>query len=196
MQPRRIRGAHARLGRDGRVRPVDISTGRRRAAEFIRANPDASLRQVAKVVGVSPGTVRDVRERLRKGLDPVPAGARNPGRSVRAAGAPRRLPDRVAPESQRERLRNLARDPALRHTTVGREVIRWLDVHLIGTEDWADLLDAVPPHCAYLIAEMALDCAAAWRELAGALERRIQTTGEVGPGGAGGAPETTVRAGG
>jgi hypothetical protein len=186
---------HARLGRDGRVRPVDISTGRRRAAEFIRANPDASLRQVAKVAGVSPGTVRDVRERLRKGLDPVPAGARNPGGSVRAAGAPRRLPDRVAPESQRERLRNLARDPALRHTTVGREVIRWLDVHLIGTEDWADLLDAVPPHCAYLIAEMALDCAAAWRELAGALERRIQATGEVDPGGAGGAPETTVRAG-
>ncbi|MDW5328859.1 hypothetical protein [Plantactinospora sp. KLBMP9567] len=74
-------------------------------------------------------------------------------------------------------------------------MIRWLDVHLIGTEDWADLLDAVPPHCAYLIAEMALDCAAAWRELAGALERRIQATGEVDRGDAGGAPETTVRAG-
>jgi ParB-like chromosome segregation protein Spo0J len=61
-----------RLGRDGRIRPLDASSGRLRAGELIAANPNASLRQVAKASGVSTGTVRDVRDRLRRGEDPVP----------------------------------------------------------------------------------------------------------------------------
>ncbi|MEU9072184.1 ParB/RepB/Spo0J family partition protein [Streptomyces sp. NPDC048109] len=64
--------AGARLGRDGRVRPLDASSGRRRAGELIAANPNASLRQIAEAAGISTGTVRDVRDRLRRGEDPVP----------------------------------------------------------------------------------------------------------------------------
>ena len=39
--------SHARQGRDGRLRPLDSSEGRLRAAEVIRRNPSASLREIA-----------------------------------------------------------------------------------------------------------------------------------------------------
>jgi hypothetical protein len=37
-----------RLGRDGKTRPISPVDGRRRAAEFISTNPDASLREIAR----------------------------------------------------------------------------------------------------------------------------------------------------
>jgi ParB-like chromosome segregation protein Spo0J len=58
-----------RVGRDGRVRPLDISEGRRAAAKLIRDNPGASLRNIALQAGISPETARDVRARLRRGED-------------------------------------------------------------------------------------------------------------------------------
>jgi ParB-like chromosome segregation protein Spo0J len=60
-----------RLGRDGKRRPVTALEGRKRAAEYITARPDASLREVARETDVSLGTVQDVRSRMRRGLDPV-----------------------------------------------------------------------------------------------------------------------------
>lgn len=66
-----------RLGRDGKRRPIVPSEGRRRAAEYINAHPEASLREVARETDVSLGTVHDVRERIRRGEDQhgqVPAG--------------------------------------------------------------------------------------------------------------------------
>ncbi|WP_344288640.1 ParB/RepB/Spo0J family partition protein [Streptomyces synnematoformans] len=75
-------GADAgRLGRDGRVRPLDASAGRLRASRVIARHPEASLRAIARAAGVSVGTAHDVRERLRTGRDPLPP---RPGR---AAGA-------------------------------------------------------------------------------------------------------------
>jgi hypothetical protein len=73
-------GAHPsggkRLGRDGRRRPVTAGEGRRRAAEYISAHPDAPLRQVARETDVSLGTVHDVSARLRRGADPERNGRR------------------------------------------------------------------------------------------------------------------------
>jgi ParB-like chromosome segregation protein Spo0J len=60
-----------RLGRDGKRRPVTALEGRKRAAEYITARPDAPLREVARETDVSLGTVQDVRSRMRRGLDPV-----------------------------------------------------------------------------------------------------------------------------
>src|SRR6202011_3893714 len=76
----------ARLGRDGRLRPVDPVALRLRIAEVLVEEPSASLRWVASHVGASPETVRDVRERVRRGEDPVPAGLRE-RRAPAAAGA-------------------------------------------------------------------------------------------------------------
>jgi ParB-like chromosome segregation protein Spo0J len=78
-----------RLGRDGKRRPIVPSEGRRRAAEYINAHPDASLREVARETDVSLGTVHDVRERIRRGEDQhgqVPAGpARRAGQAELAS---------------------------------------------------------------------------------------------------------------
>ncbi|MFJ9821237.1 ParB N-terminal domain-containing protein [Streptomyces sp. NPDC101151] len=74
-------GAHPgvkRLGRDGRRRPVAAGEGRRRAAEYISANPNAPLRQVARETDVSLGTVHDVSARLRRGVSPERSGHRAP----------------------------------------------------------------------------------------------------------------------
>lgn len=62
----------SREGRDGRVRPVDPTAGRERAAEVIGQRPAAPLREVAREAGVSPETVRDVRQRVERGEDPIP----------------------------------------------------------------------------------------------------------------------------
>ncbi|MET9410902.1 ParB N-terminal domain-containing protein [Streptomyces sp. NPDC002935] len=59
-----------RIGQDGRRRPVDAGEGRRRAAQYIAAHPDAPLRQVARETDVSLGTVHDVSARLRRGEGP------------------------------------------------------------------------------------------------------------------------------
>ncbi len=57
-------GDKRRVGRDGRQRPVDASAARVRIAEELERQPDASLRTIASAVGVSPETVRTVREKL------------------------------------------------------------------------------------------------------------------------------------
>jgi hypothetical protein len=64
--------SNARVGRDGRVRPLDSGAARRRAAEMLTEQPSASLRDVARVAGISPATVLDVRKRLERGESPVP----------------------------------------------------------------------------------------------------------------------------
>jgi hypothetical protein len=76
-----------RLGRDGKRRPVTPGEGRRRAAEYITAHPEASLREVARETDVSLGTVHDVRERLRRGEESVPDRPVNPIGHVRPAPA-------------------------------------------------------------------------------------------------------------
>jgi hypothetical protein len=73
-----------RLGRDGKRRPIVPSEGRRRAAEYISAHPDASLREVARETDVSLGTVHDVRERMRLGHEQH---GHVPGRPARQAAA-------------------------------------------------------------------------------------------------------------
>jgi ParB-like chromosome segregation protein Spo0J len=78
------RPGEKRLGRDGKRRPVAIGDGRKRAAEYILARPDAPLREVARETDVSLGTVHDVRMKMRSGMDPADV------------GRPRSAPDRAA----------------------------------------------------------------------------------------------------
>jgi ParB-like chromosome segregation protein Spo0J len=73
-----------RLGQDGKRRPMVPGEGRLRAAEYIAAHPEASVRQVAREVDVSVGTVQKVRESLRSGAAHQQADAKAAG--DRAAG--------------------------------------------------------------------------------------------------------------
>ena len=61
--------ADKRLGRDGKRRPVVAAEGRLRAAEYVRAHPEASLRQIASETEVSVGTAHDVRQKILHGVD-------------------------------------------------------------------------------------------------------------------------------
>src|SRR5262249_42396879 len=50
-----------REGRDGRRRPVDPVAAGLRAEQAGQAHPDASLRNIAKLVGMSPSTIAKIR---------------------------------------------------------------------------------------------------------------------------------------
>ncbi|MFF5211944.1 ParB/RepB/Spo0J family partition protein [Streptosporangium sp. NPDC000396] len=180
----------ARLGRDGRVRPLDGSTGRIRAAELIAKEPQASLRQIAQQAGISPSTVRDVRERLRRGEGPLPGPLRSAGAQPRSAPQKRPptssiplldVPSRShsAPASQFERdqrrtspLNILIKDPSLRFGERGRLLLRLLSVSASLKPSWEQLIDAIPEHCVDLVCQVAKESASAWSEFAEDVERR------------------------
>jgi ParB-like chromosome segregation protein Spo0J len=61
-----------RVGRDGRARPVDAAARRALIVAALRERPDASLRAIARTVGVSPETVRSVRTDLGRTSPPRP----------------------------------------------------------------------------------------------------------------------------
>ncbi|MFI1935584.1 ParB/RepB/Spo0J family partition protein [Streptomyces purpureus] len=190
-------GPPARLGQDGRIRPLSSAEGRRLAGRLINDTPDASLREVARQAGISPGTVRDVRARLARGEDPVPAGLRTPAPAPAApagpgaAGTPgtpapaaepgpARPADGTAPHTPapahpaeaaglENLFRALCRDPALRQSESGRLMLRALELHLPA--QWRRITGSVPHHRAALAAAAAQECAKAWQEFAAHLQR-------------------------
>ncbi|MGI5500726.1 streptomycin biosynthesis protein [Lentzea sp. CA-135723] len=142
--------SNARVGRDGRTRPLDSSQGRRLAGKLMRADPDRSLRDIAKAAGIAPSTVLDVRNRISCGEDPVPT-----RRSVPLPRRPVAEPDPLAI------MRTLCKDPSLRLTEAGRTLLRWLDAHTVTGD--APAVD-VPAHCAGSIAALARHNARFWSE--------------------------------
>lgn len=158
-----------RIGADGRLRPLTATEGRRRASELIEARPHASLREIAKAAQVSLGTAHDVRRRMRSGLDPIPPkmrGADDEAMTVPASRPPERL------RSLATLLESLARDPSLRQTEPGRELLLRLRTTVMAEDDWTRIIGAVPAHCTEGVAEAARQCAEIWRRIADELDRR------------------------
>lgn len=177
-----------RVGRDGRVRPLSSVQGRQRAAEVLAEHPQASLREVARIAGISPTTVSDVRKHLEAGQDPGGTGREpRPQVDVDTTAARERstapLAAAVSPTVQRMQppqadpaavLEKLLRDPALRHRESGRQLLRLLQHNAIGQQMWADLAAAVPPHSGSLVAHLARRYAETWTEFAQELGERLQ----------------------
>jgi ParB-like chromosome segregation protein Spo0J len=155
----RVEQVRVRTGRDGRVRPVDNSAGRLRASALIKQRPEASLREIAREVGVSPSTVRDVRLRLERGDDPLPQARRRRDKSV-------------GREAISVMLAGLQSDPSLRFTESGRILLRWINSRVIRAEEWPEVEQKVPPHCTYILADVARSCAEEWLQIAEGLEQR------------------------
>jgi hypothetical protein len=183
--------SHDRLGRDGRVRPLNAAAGRQLAAQLIGSWPDASLREIAQATGISPSTVRDVRARVRRGEDPVatsddskphqskPLGGK--GEPARRTGPRPSRPPAVAPavttiESAAVApvLRALSNDPALRMNAGGRELLRWLHHHAVSSTDSQKIADFVPGHCYQQLVEVARRCSANWAYIADDWARRAR----------------------
>jgi hypothetical protein len=146
----------ARTGRDGKVRPLDGARRRRVAARLLAENPDLSLRQVARMAGISPETARSVKVRLGRGEDPD-----------------RTPPMRAAPEEPdwTTVVRRLRSDPSLRFTETGRTLLRLMEAHAVNTGRWESIAGGVPAHCRSTVAAMAGEFARAWHSFAEQLER-------------------------
>jgi hypothetical protein len=157
-----------RVGRDGRVRALNSVEGRRIASEIIASHPDLSLRRIAEKAGISPETVRNVRERLRRGESPIPTGRR--GKHLTGAssedGTSGPTPIRPSIVVETSVIRTLWADPSLRLTGVGRHLLRLLDLNRMLAEHWRRLADDVPPHTAGRVADVARKYAEAWQRFA------------------------------
>ncbi len=181
----------ARIGRDGRIRPIDGTQGRLIASKLMADDPGLSLRQVAQMAGISPETARDVRNRLKRGEDPLPGDGRRRrlrvGRGPEAQGGKEKQ-DGKEKEAQRPEggfagasrrpaghdratvVQRLRADPALRLTETGRTLLGLLQVHTLREEEWKKIGDNVPPHCSCIIARLARECADMWTALANNIE--------------------------
>lgn len=192
----------SRLGRDGRVRPLDSGTGRQRAAELLIERPEASLRDVARVAGISPATVLDVRKRLKRGESPVPSkagaagtggagadGSRSEdrsaarGTSTHLGGAGLSVPSprsgrwpisRPAVPDPATTVEKLLRDPSLRDNEQGRGMLRLLHMSAVGAEQLPDAVPTVPPHCIVTIVRLARQFSMMWQEFAKDLDGRAR----------------------
>jgi hypothetical protein len=167
---------HDRIGLDGRVRPLSSTDGRRRAGEFVRQRPDASLREIARATGVSVGTARDVRTRVERGDDPVPP--RHRTGPVPAQTFERSPAERTSALDTKDYMalwNGLARDPSLRLAESGRRLLRRLGGCVVGLGDQSECAATVPSHCTGAVAELARHNARMWEQFAEELERRGTT---------------------
>ncbi|MCA2229580.1 SDR family NAD(P)-dependent oxidoreductase [Nonomuraea aurantiaca] len=150
--------AEARVGQDGRVRPVDSTEHRRQAERLITEHPGASLREIAGLTGLSVSTVSVVRRHMRSGDSPV---------STVERLRPRPEPAHRTEADPRQTLSLLMRDPSLRYTDVGRTLLQWLHRHpLVDGPPFPNLISEIPLHCLPAVARLARRYAAEWEEFA------------------------------
>jgi ParB-like chromosome segregation protein Spo0J len=173
---------NARVGRDGKIRPLDRMAGRRRAAELLAGYPRASLREVAKAAGVSPATAGDVRRRLARGEEPglAQSGAAGTGDAAELGKAGRLSAGRSAgmvPSTPASALQKLLRDPSLRYSEQGRRLLHLLLHNATGPAEWSGVAAVVPPHCAVTVVLLAREYARTWRSFAQELDERARVIG-------------------
>jgi hypothetical protein len=178
--------SNGRVGMDGKVRPLNWVEGRRRAAELLAQQPDASLRDIARGAGISPATVLDVRKRLERGevavLDkPEPPvsvvdfgeAAKDTIPVLRSAPQPalRSLP---TPQMPTATVARLLRDPSLRNNEQGKGMLRLLHVNATGAEQLPDVAAVLPPHCVTVVLQLARQYAKMWHDFAIELDGRAR----------------------
>jgi ParB-like chromosome segregation protein Spo0J len=184
--PDSVPRTNARVGKDGRIRPLNNAEGRQRVAALLMEHPEASLREVAGRAGISPATAGDVRRRLASGEEfagPRPGGAARKGAAgvapENAAAASRGSGSKgaqAAGPTVNTALGKLLRDPSLRHNEHGRWLLRLLQVNAVGLQESPALVAAVPPHCVGNVGQIARQNARMWQGLVRELEERIRVS--------------------
>jgi ParB-like chromosome segregation protein Spo0J len=179
----------ARIGRDGKARPLNSEEGRQRAADLLTQQPEASLRDVASAAGIAPATVLDVRKRLERGELPVPRKHHTNSRTSRGTGAnakgdetlapavrvtSRPASRSTAPRDPAPTVEKLLRDPSLRSSERGKGMLRLLHVNAVGAEQLTDVVAAVPPHCVAMVTQLARQYATMWQNFAIELDGRAR----------------------
>ncbi|MFI5287907.1 MAG: ParB N-terminal domain-containing protein [Candidatus Dormibacteria bacterium] len=156
-----------RVGRDGRVRPIDPRTTRARIAEELSRRPDASLRTIAAAVGASPETVRSVRNELRGRGSTTRLGAAEPDAAAKVLG----LLSRSAGAHVGVTCRG---DRAFTDRDDGPDFVEWFGATSVEQGDLWRYVQAVPLSRVYEIADEARRRAEFWSGFAGAVEDRVR----------------------
>lgn len=191
--------AAIRIGRDGRVRPVESALSRARVREMLAVNPAASPRTVSADAGVSIATARSVRDREQNEPDgmsrrpqpggtglglpppaapppqkaqPMPSSARDPGTDV---GLP--VGGRPSSRAPGELLRELRDDPSLRFSETGRMLLRLLAPAALDDDLLERLVGSVPQHDIELVSELGAICLQLWQDVVARLDRRRAASG-------------------
>lgn len=173
--------ADARIGRDGRKRPLSTASGRECAKAILESNPTSSLREVSAAAGISLGTVRAVRDQLQQDTRESPSrssATSAPSRDKRQKVVARR---RDSPTDPEEALRALRADPSLRFSESGRLLLSILAVASIDTDTYERIIMDLPDHCVDPVAELAAASVDAWQALTTRLDRRRSSSAQSGP---------------
>jgi ParB-like chromosome segregation protein Spo0J len=162
----KIPQSSARIGRDGRHRPVDVAQLRASIASAIRERPEGSAEELARSLGTSPSTVRDVKKRLLRGEDPIASPPRRRSTFVDDAGTAEKSDQgrRVALTWRTNPVRSALRD--------GHQWSEWLDMSEIDSNHWEGRIAELPLSRIPQLIQMARDRAAQWVKFADSLEER------------------------
>lgn len=158
---------------------------RSRALELIAERPQASLREVARLSGISVGTAHSIRRQFLAAQEETLAVGFMPRQEESGAlphpndrplpskqnGKQRRIVEAIKRDDIENTLSKLARDPALR-TDSGRKLLHWLQRHAISQDEWLGYVEALPPHWCWQIAAMAREIAQKWNEFADMIDQR------------------------
>jgi ParB-like chromosome segregation protein Spo0J len=160
--------ADARIGRDGRSRPINSAERRAIASKLLAEDPNQSLRHVAKIAGISPETVRDVRDRRQvHSENSIPTKHAEPQQPVYLTGKNKKQQSAIGHfKDLNQVMRQLRSDPTLRSAETGRMLLRLLGICGIANDKWAELGDQVPAHHKDTVATLAMKCAEIWRNFA------------------------------
>jgi ParB-like chromosome segregation protein Spo0J len=162
------RHAKGRIGRDGRVRPIDPAGVRARIAEELARSPDASLRAIACAVGASPETVRSVRNEMRTAELSSP----------HETGVEHEPDATVLGLLSRSRKASIALawgdDRALTDRENGQQFVDWFGKTSVEQGDLWRYLESVPLSRVYEIADESRRRAEFWTRFALAAEGKVR----------------------
>jgi len=144
-----------RRGLDGRLRPVDPDASKRRIIEALQDQPDQSLREIARITGASPVTVRSVRLQMMQG-------------SLDAGGD-----QRESASDSRPGAGSLERGSV--KSVASAAFARWFKRTGISSE-WHDYIETIPTSKLAEVSAEARQRAQEWQEFASALGERISTS--------------------
>jgi hypothetical protein len=173
-----------RLGKDGRVRPVNHAAGWAKVAALLADDPTSPNRAIAQQAGVSSSTVHHVRQRLRASQHPTPGHYRVPQRpatpqqtdaypsQAQATAHDRASTSRVDIAAI---LADLKKDPSLAGDTA-QSVVRCLDRYRVEIPWVNKIIERVPPHRVSSVAQLAREYARVWTHVAAQLEQRAAPT--------------------
>jgi ParB-like chromosome segregation protein Spo0J len=158
--------AESRIGLDGRARPRDRETMRRRVVDALEADPNASLRALAMRTGTSPETVRRVKREQLGGL--------RKDEESRADLEPMALPSLRLVKAGF----SASADVTFTSTAPGAHFAEWFDrtgVDMASCERARD----VPLSKVYEVADEARRRSAIWSDFARLVERRASANARV-----------------